>query len=54
MSLPPHILGIPFVYGKLQPKNKFNQRSENSEKQRKTVQGDKIIIIYSLSIVKDI
>ena len=54
MVLPHHVLSLPFICGKLQPKNKFNQRSENSEKQRKTVKGDKIIIIYSLSIVTDI
>ena len=34
--------------------NKFNQRSEKVQKQRKTVKGDQIIIVQSLSIVKDI
>ena len=54
MVLPHHVLNLPFICGKLQPNDKFNQRNENTEKQRKTVKGDKIIIIYSLSIVKDI
>ena len=34
MVLPHHVLSLPFVCGKLQPKNKFNHRNENTEKQR--------------------
>ena len=34
---------------KLQPKNKFNQRSENMQKQRKTVKGDQIIMFNCLN-----
>ena len=30
---------------KLQPKSKFNQRSENMQKQRDPVQGDQIMIV---------
>ena len=38
---------------KLQPKNKFNQRSEKMQKQRKAVRQDKIKIVQSVSQVKD-
>ena len=39
--LPHQVLCLPFVYGKLQLKNKFNQRSEKAQKQRKPVKRDK-------------
>jgi len=44
------------VYSLLLSENKFNQRSEIMQKQRKTVKGDLIIILimYSLSIFKDV
>lgn len=38
----------------LEPKNSFNQRSERTQKQRKTVKGDQIIIVQSLGKVKDL
>jgi len=31
----PHVLCLPFPYGKLQPKTKFNQKSEKYENQKK-------------------
>ena len=37
----------------VQPDSKFNQRSEKMKKQRKTVKQDQIIIVQSLSKVKD-
>ena len=39
---------------KLQPKNKFHQKSENVQKHRKIVKGGQIIIIKLLGIVKDL
>ena len=51
---PSRVLCLPFVCGKLKSKNTFNQRNENIKKQRKTVKGDQIIIMYSLSVVKDL
>ena len=47
MVLAPRILSLPFVRGKIQPKNKSNPRSENMQKQRKTVKGDQIICLVS-------
>ena len=38
---------------KLKPKNKFNQKCKKMQKQRKTVKGDHLIIVESLSKVKD-
>ena len=35
-----HVLSLPFVCGKTLAKNKYNQRSEKMQKQRKTVQQD--------------
>ena len=53
MVLPSHVLSLPFACGKkIQPKNKFNQ-SEKMWKQRKTVKGDQIIILF-ISEVKDL
>ena len=40
--------------GKLQPKKKFNQRSEKMQKPRNAVQQDQIIKVQSLSKVKDL
>ena len=37
---PTHIPSLPFVCGKIYPKNKFNPRSEKMEKQRKIIKGD--------------
>ena len=34
--------------------NKFNQRNEKVQTKRKTVKGDQIITMYSLSRVKDL
>ena len=50
---PPHVLCLPLVCKKNLsflglpqiPKNKFNQRSEKMQKERKTVKQDKIIIV---------
>ena len=39
-----HVLSLPFVE-KLWSKNRFNQRSEKMQKQRKIVKGDQIIIM---------
>ena len=39
---------------KLQLKNKFNQRSEKIQKQRKTAKQDKRIIVWSLHNVRDL
>ena len=39
--LPHQVLCLPFVYRKLQLNNKFNQRSEKAQKQRKPVKWDK-------------
>ena len=39
---------------KLQSKNKFNQRSEKMQKERKTVKQDKIIILQPLNKVQDL
>ena len=49
-STPPRVLRLPFVRGK----TKYNQRSEKMQKQRKTVKGAQIIIMQSLSTVKDL
>ena len=39
-----HVLSLSFVCGKIwAKKNKFNQRSENFQKQRKTVKGNQIL-----------
>ena len=46
----PQVLCLPFVCGKLQSKDNFNQRNEHIYRQRKTAKGDWIIIMYSLSI----
>ena len=35
-----HVLSLPFVCGETLAKNKYNQRSEKMQKQRKTVQQD--------------
>ena len=51
---PPHVLRPPFVHGKLEPKNMYNQRNEKMQKQRKTVKGAQIIIMQSLGTVKDL
>ena len=39
---------------KLQLKSNFNQRSENMQKQRKIIKGHQIIIVQSVSKVKDV
>ena len=59
MVLPHHILCLHVVCGKLQPENKFNQRSEKIQKQtnkqtNKTVKQDKAIIVQSVSKVKSL
>ena len=53
MALPPMSSACLLSVEKPQPKNTFNQRSENMKKQRKIVKGDQIIIMSSLSKVKD-
>ena len=35
-----HILHLPFICRKTLAQNKLNQRSEDMQKQRKTVEGD--------------
>ena len=55
----PHFLCPPFLWGKLESKIKLNQRNEKTQKQRETVRGDQIIIIYPLrfpgvSVVKNL
>ena len=45
MILPPMSSACFLSVEKLQPKNKFNQRSEKMQNQRKTVKGDQIIIV---------
>ena len=44
-SLPPHVLSLLLSVEKLKQENKFNQRSEKMQRQRKTVKGDQIIIV---------
>ena len=52
MVLVSHALCIPFVYGGTL--TKFNQRSENRQKWRKTGKGDHIKRVWSLNTVKDL
>ena len=42
--LPPMFSTCLLSVEKLEPKKKFNQRSENMQKKRKTVKQDKIIL----------
>ena len=44
--LTPQVLSPPSVCGKSLGKSKFNPRSESTQKQRKTVKGEQIIIIW--------
>ena len=55
LAAPPRlVLCLPFTCGKLESKNTLNQRNVNMWKQKKTVKGDHIIIMYSLNIVRDL
>ena len=45
MVLPSNVLRLPLVHRKTWSKNKFNQRSEKMQKQRKTVQQDQITVV---------
>ena len=40
MILAAYVLHLPFICGKTLAQNKLNQRNENMQKQRKTVEGD--------------
>ena len=51
---PANVLCLPLVCRKLESRSKFNQRNKIMQKQRKSVKGDQITIMSSLSIVKDL
>ena len=40
-----YVFSLPFVCGNFYPKNEFKQRSENMQKQGKTVKKDQIILM---------